>query len=617
MCASVIGYAQNVGINTTGDAPHASAGLDVNFTTKGFLAPRMLLSQKLAIVNPANGLLIYQLDGVQGFYYYSTTSNSWVYNSSGSQWTTSGSNIYYTAGKVGIGTSSTPAYALTVNAPTNPLYLSGVVEGSGLDSILIISNGVVKKLVYSATASSDSWSLTGNLGQTVALGRFIGTKDANPLRFRTNNIQRMYVHESLGGVAIGENPIFTIANPEKLLVDIGGTALAPVAVNNFNAIKATGFINNYLQLNVHNKHAGVSSSSDIVATADNGSETNNYVDLGINSSTNTSGVFGSFRDAYLYNLGEDFLIGAGTTGKSLKFLTGGTSETANTRMVIDGDGSVGIGTTNTTTGKVSVNAGTGLSLPSTTALYLTGGNNGVLQLNIQNTGEGDGSSVSSDIVATASNGNDSTNYINMGINGGNNVNDGSLLSGPNKAYFYANSKDMYIGNGGQGFSLLFFTNSGQAGELTANGTVRMTINSTGQVSIGGAASGAHKLTVSGSLIATNIFTNSDRRLKTNIQPLNYGLKEILQLRPVTYNWIDTTQTRQLQLGLIAQETKAVIPEMVAGDESKETLGIDYSMMVPVLINGIKEQQQQIEDLKKRSEKNKALIESIQKELNNK
>lgn len=51
--------AQAVGINSDGSNPHNSAMLDVNSATKGFLMPRMTLSQIQAISNPANGLQVY------------------------------------------------------------------------------------------------------------------------------------------------------------------------------------------------------------------------------------------------------------------------------------------------------------------------------------------------------------------------------------------------------------------------------------------------------------------------------------------------------------------------------------------------------------------------------
>jgi len=65
------GYAQTViAINTTGNEPDTSAMLDVRSTENGFLIRRMTQAQRTAIALPAKGLLVYQNDGTEGFYYY-------------------------------------------------------------------------------------------------------------------------------------------------------------------------------------------------------------------------------------------------------------------------------------------------------------------------------------------------------------------------------------------------------------------------------------------------------------------------------------------------------------------------------------------------------------------
>jgi len=60
---------------TTGNT---SSVLDVKSVLKGFLAPRMTQTQRLAIASPADGLLVYQTDGTKGFYYYNGTTATWV-----------------------------------------------------------------------------------------------------------------------------------------------------------------------------------------------------------------------------------------------------------------------------------------------------------------------------------------------------------------------------------------------------------------------------------------------------------------------------------------------------------------------------------------------------------
>jgi len=63
-----------VAINSDGSVPDNSAMLDVKSTSKGVLVPRMTISQRNAISNPAIGLMIFQSDGIPGFYFNSGSS---------------------------------------------------------------------------------------------------------------------------------------------------------------------------------------------------------------------------------------------------------------------------------------------------------------------------------------------------------------------------------------------------------------------------------------------------------------------------------------------------------------------------------------------------------------
>ena len=66
------GFSQ-VSINTDGSVPDASAMLEVKSTDRGMLVPRLTQANISAIGSPATGLLVYQTDGVPGFYYYNGT----------------------------------------------------------------------------------------------------------------------------------------------------------------------------------------------------------------------------------------------------------------------------------------------------------------------------------------------------------------------------------------------------------------------------------------------------------------------------------------------------------------------------------------------------------------
>jgi hypothetical protein len=142
-------------------------------------------------------------------------------------------------------------------------------------------------------------------------------------------------------LGIGTNvQTFDSVNPE--LVKIGDSGYTTAS---FNLLSGYANLNNYLQLNIRNYSTGTTASSDIVATANNGSETTNYVNMGINNSNFSDTGFTIYKanDAYLYNMGQDLNIGTGSAGKIIKFHTGGFL-TGNTIMNINSSGATVTGT---------------------------------------------------------------------------------------------------------------------------------------------------------------------------------------------------------------------------------------------------------------------------------
>jgi len=98
----------------------------------------------------------------------------------------------------------------------------------------------------------------------------------------------------------------------------------------------------------------------------------------------------------------------------------------------------------------------------------------------------------------------------------------------------------------------------------------------------------------GTLTTTN---PSDARLKEDITPLQYGLKEVMELKPVTYKWKDGSNGGQRSTGLIAQDVQEIMPDYVKNlSEDNDFLGLDSAAINIVLINAIKELQAKIEIL---------------------
>jgi hypothetical protein len=80
-------------------------------------------------------------------------------------------------------------------------------------------------------------------------------------------------------------------------------------------------------------------------------------------------------------------------------------------------------------------------------------------------------------------------------------------------------------------------------------------------------------------------------LKTNIKPISNALENVLKLRGVEF---DYKESGSHSLGFIAQEVEKIIPYLVFGDDPKS---VAYQNFVALLVEAIKEQQKQIEEIK--------------------
>ena len=111
--------------------------------------------------------------------------------------------------------------------------------------------------------------------------------------------------------------------------------------------------------------------------------------------------------------------------------------------------------------------------------------------------------------------------------------------------------------------------------ISAGGTQRLEANTTG----------VHD---------TKLTETSYRELKENITPIEGSLDKIMALQGVNFDWKDG---KEKQIGLLADDVAKVVPEVVQFTDKKAT-ALQYSKMVALLIEGMKEQQQEINELKR-------------------
>ena len=124
-----------------------------------------------------------------------------------------------------------------------------------------------------------------------------------------------------------------------------------------------------------------------------------------------------------------------------------------------------------------------------------------------------------------------------------------------------------------------------------NGSMRFYANASNTVTV--TTSG---LSVTGAITASGDVTAfSDARVKENVETLSNALESVKQMRGVTYNKIGEEKQ---SVGVIAQELEEVVPQLVHTDE-EGMKSVAYGNITAVLIEALKEQQAQIEELKAR------------------
>ncbi len=152
---------QGVSINETGTAADASAMLDVESTTSGILIPRMLETERTAISTPAEGLLVYQTDGTEGFYYYD-----------GSAWMQLGGSGSGAAGDDG------EMYEYNASGTTSNIT---VTTGGTFYGWTTATEGVTSGVTYADNSTADRLTVANSGDYQVSVSVSFGTSTNNTI----------------------------------------------------------------------------------------------------------------------------------------------------------------------------------------------------------------------------------------------------------------------------------------------------------------------------------------------------------------------------------------------------------------------------------------------------
>ncbi|MBI3502377.1 MAG: tail fiber domain-containing protein [Bacteroidetes bacterium] len=536
----LISLSQNVGINPTGATPNSSAGLDVDFTNKGVLIPRVALTgvnDAATIPSPATSLIVYNngSGGLSpaGYYYNSNTPGSPVWSQllNGGTSFCSGaaanyvtkftsasaicnSIIYDNGTNVGISTTS-PGKKLDVQGGTSfgaGTFQSGAVTDIGNAGIDYPGNGgwagsynsnlLLSGLDYTTISFHDAGATVGELGHVSNNFFFDGGQAWGPVSLGINtrapNLKMEILSGNSDGIVMGQQ--YDNTNTIQTYIDGQWTNRATYAGGCCNKL--------LLQPDVGEVAIGTTSAAE---------------KLEVNGNMKFTGW------AHLYNGSSNFHIDASSTGSMyLNYYSG-----------------------------ANVFFGTGAS--NVTGVWTSAGNVGIGTT---------GPAVRCEIVSG-----NNTEFLRMNRSAGNPF---QILFGDNLAGEANADGVVYFEIGGS--------------ESYVMGGHTMPDSDNGRL-LGTSAHRWQEVWAANGVIQT-----SDIREKENIKSAPYGLSEIMKLNPISFTW-KKFPLQNTKLGFSAQELQQVIPEVVRiPDNPDAPLGIMYSDLIPVLTKAIQQQQKMIEQL---------------------
>ncbi|MBC5834699.1 tail fiber domain-containing protein [Flavobacterium sp. F372] len=554
-----------VGIGTT--SPNTSAALDIVSSTKGVLIPRMTLAQRGSIPVGAtqNGLLIYQTDASPGFYYYNGTA-----------WATFG--------------------------------------------------------------SGSSWGLTGNASTTPAANK-LGTTDGQDFVIKTNNTEAMRITAG-GNIGIGTITPSTLFHL-KDLTGSGGTLFSQdfesvplgnvslVTTNNPYSKENIVCVNKWKIQNTDNANATCATKcTNRRATIDYGSSecANQNATLVLKIGViNVASMNVSFDYNYnWYDGGESFQV---------DLYNETTSSVASTLL---GPLTSDSGEVNFSQSVTGYTVGNSYSLRFT---YIATDDMGASLDNVVVTSPptlfriNDGTQANGYALTSDTNG--VATWKPAGVGGSDD--DWAFTSGITNSDPIYHQGYVKVGTPTASTHNLHVYNGATSGTVLSLGSVEYIRDgvadwgfgyplvplTTGVQNLGSPTN--RWVTVWTSLVSRL----ADVTKMTEIQPLPYGIDQIMKLNPITYKWkkerlddfIIPEEEKSPKIGFSAQELLLVLPEVVETYQWKEReenpgilvkevgerLAVNYSEIIPVIVKAIQEQEAKIKELEITNEKLKQLI----------
>jgi urease beta subunit len=573
----------NVAITNTGAVPNVSSMLDLVSTTRGFLTPRMTQAQRIAIVTPATGLLVYQTNLTTGFYYYDGAA--WVYMSPTGSGLATASN-----GLNAAGTDVRLGGTLTQNTTiTQPTAFNFRINNTGTANTIFDMQSTGDFEVQTSSTSALHVANSGFVGINNNTPAFDLDVNGEIRTGRNGTDGSLYIYSEQGATDYVYNIQPNVAATQNVNLQLppdDGNSGQVLTTNGAGILSWT----NNTQWNITG-NAGTASATNFLGTTDDIGLTfrvNNEKAGFIGNSTNYNTFFGHLS-------GFSATTGDGNTGIGKNALGGNATGTGNTAIGNGAAISNAVGNSNVAVGESALlnNQSTGRNVAvGASALQSFSFNNGGVAYNTHNVAIGRAS------LATLNGTSNANAQDNVAV---------GAVSGVNAS---TNVGCTYIG-----------TSTSDAAPGYVNGTVlgyNCTLDASNRVRLGGSG----VTSVGGPVAYTNF---SDQRFKFNTSENLMGVEFVKRLRPILYQFdykklddfynrpdslrknIDYNNANNLkQVGFNAQEIESLCKELgfdfgavdKPQDTSKGIYGIRYSNFIPVLVKAIQEQQIQLEEDRK-------------------
>ncbi len=615
----VLNAMSQVAINTDATAPDNSAMLDVKSTNKGMLVPRMTSAQRTAIASPATGLLVYQSDGVGGFYFYNGTS--WVSLTDATQ-----------TPKVLADSDNNTKIQVEESANEDIIRFDmGGTEyfrmNHGRLEVLNTGNSI-----YMGNSAGINDNFTDN--RNVGIGHESMYSNTSGSSNTANGYQALYsntignFNTANGHQALYSNTTGNINTATGYRALYSSTTGGANTANGYESLlsNTTGHSNtaNGIQA-LHNNTSGIANSTNghsslYSNTTGFYNTANGYHSLYSNTTGSFNIGIGFRADVSLGDLENATAIGTNALVEQSNSLVLGSI--AGVNFALD-DVNVGIGTT-TPDNKLDIRSD-GYVAQKTIVLGLS---SNVSKRPVIQFSEGTDATLTSGMSIEYNGfGASSENKLHInGIDGLPKITVESLgqvgigESSPDReltVFDTDGNGDAAINiksNNTAGRELLLAVNQSSGGiismmtdndlQFRSNNVNRMVIKNTGDIGIG-TSSPAQLLSVNGTAGKPgggSWASFSDKRMKQDIRSYQQGLAEVIKINPVRYRYNNLSghDTQKEYVGVIAQELQEIAPYMVSTFEKdgEAYLQVDNSAMTYMLINAVKELHDENIQLKK-------------------